>query len=182
MFDYLRTGLASNHAIAGGPMQTVVAGIGEADPADVRAIATYVVSLMGEWSPERKAQAAARMERAGQPLAGSAATGGASMSDGAAVYASACASCHDRGRRIASDGALQMPLAIAVYDPDPRSLLRIIRAGIAPREGERGRWMPAFGEALTDTQLTALAAYLRSYAADAFPWPDLEHRVKELSR
>ena len=37
-----------------------------------------------------------------------------------------------RARRASSGSALRLPLAVAVHDPDPRSLLRIIRDGIAP--------------------------------------------------
>jgi mono/diheme cytochrome c family protein len=107
------------------------------------------------------------------------APGDPQMALGASVYASACASCHDQGRRVSSDGALRLPLAVAVYDPDPRSLLRIVREGIVPADGERGRWMPAFGSTLDDEQLTALAAYLRRAAADAPPWPELARAVQE---
>jgi mono/diheme cytochrome c family protein len=39
--------------------------------------------------------------------------------------------------------------------------------------------MPAFGNALTDEQLIALAAYLRHSAADAPPWPNLARSVRE---
>ena len=51
--------------------------------------------------------------------------------------------------------------------------------GIAPPAGGRGRWMPAFGDALTDAQVTALVAYLRRAAAGAPPWPDLEAKVRD---
>jgi mono/diheme cytochrome c family protein len=101
---------------------------------------------------------------------------------GASVYASSCASCHDLGRAIGSNGALRLPLAVALYDADPRSFLRIVREGIAPPDGKRGRWMPAFGTALTDEQLTALAAYLRRQAAGASPWPDLAQAAAETRR
>jgi mono/diheme cytochrome c family protein len=202
---YLRTGLAQDHAIAGGPMQEVVAGLAGADAADVQAIARYVVSLMAPASAAQQELAAARRERASRPLAARpgatasratppARAGGVDpapaagtdpaadapmLALGAAVYAGACAACHDRGRGVSSAGALPMPLAVAVYDADPRSLLRIVREGIEPMEGRRGRWMPAFGAALTDAQLEALAAYLRRHAAHAPPWPGLARAVRD---
>ncbi len=74
---------------------------------------------------------------------------------------------------------MRLPLAVAVYDPDPRSLLRIVRDGIAPLPGQTGRWMPAFGSALSDEQLVALLTYLRAAAADAPPWRDLPQAVRE---
>src|SRR5439155_6779739 len=101
------------------------------------------------------------------------------MKLGASVYQGACASCHDAGRKTSSNSALQLPLAVAVHDPDPRSLIRIIRDGIEPVDGERGRWMPGSGDALTDAQITALVAYLRRATTDEAPWPDVTRRVQE---
>jgi mono/diheme cytochrome c family protein len=178
--EYLRTGIASDRAIAGGPMQGVVAGLAHANEADVRAIAVYVTTLMGAPSPQRQTVASATRQRAAQALAGTVPAGAdAQTALGATVYASACASCHDAGRKLSSNGALRMPLAIAVHDPDPRSFLRIVRDGIRPPDGKHGRWMPAFGGTLTDEQLAALAAYLRRTAADAPPWPELGRAVEQ---
>ena len=178
LVEYLRTGVAARHAIAGGPMQDVVANLARASEADVRAIAVYVLSRM---APPGAELAAATLRRARSGLAGSALTYPAdpAMQLGAAVYADACASCHDLGRRAGSQGALRMPLAVALYEPDPRSFLRIVREGVVPPDGEPGRWMPAYGKSLTDAQLTALAAYLRSEAAQKPAWPQLARVVAE---
>jgi mono/diheme cytochrome c family protein len=178
---YLRTGIAPLHAIAGGPMQGVTAGLGRADEDDVQAIAAYVVSLMGPSSSTRTQRGADALARAGQPLAPATAapTDDPQWALGASVYAGACARCHDAGRTLSSSGALQMPLAVALHDADPRSLLHIVRDGVVPPDGMRGRVMPAFGSSLTDEQLTALAAWLRHAAARAPPWPDLAKAVRE---
>ena len=190
--SYLRTGIAADHAIAGGPMQQVVEGLAHADEADVHAIAVYIGSVLGPTNAERDMRAAAARRIARAPLAAAAANEGAtaraeaaSSADaeavrlGEAVYAGACAACHDGGRAVSSNGALRLPLAVAVHDPDPRSLLRIVREGIAPPPAEPGRWMPAFGATLTDEQLVGLLAYLRHDAAGAPPWPDLAQAVRE---
>ncbi|MDB6002754.1 MAG: hypothetical protein JWP52_4453 [Rhizobacter sp.] len=196
---YLRTGIAADHAIAGGPMQGVVAGLAKADERDVRALAVYVQSLMGAPTAEQQARAKASMDRAQGPLAmaraasagagasataietpasatlantAKAATDSATLTLGGAVYAATCASCHDVGRTVSSNGALRLPLAVAVYEPDPSSLIRIIRDGIHPLPLEAGRLMPGFAGTLTDEQVTALLAYLRHQAADLPPWPD----------
>jgi mono/diheme cytochrome c family protein len=185
---YLRTGLAADHAIAGGPMQEVVDSLANASAADVRAIAVYIVSTMGPVDAERAARADAAQRRAAQgsldrvgsaPAATAARGDTATMQLGASVYDGACARCHDLGRTVSSGGALRLPLAVAVYDPDPRSLIRIIRQGIVPPLSQRGRWMPGFGTSLTDDQLTALLLYLRSTTADAPPWPDLATAVRD---
>jgi mono/diheme cytochrome c family protein len=179
LIQYLRTGIAPGHAIAGGPMQGVVQHLAEAPESDVRAIATYMIASLGPTTPEREARARASAIRAERPLAAASATDAGVDALGATVYAGACARCHDVGRTLSSNGALRLQIAIALYDPDPRSLLRIVRDGIVPPEGEPGRWMPAFGSTLTDEQLTALLRYLRQAGAAAAPWPDLEKQVRE---
>lgn len=176
---YLRTGIAPDHAMAGGPMQAVTASLAQADPADVRALATYIVSLMGK--PDPKLEARAR-DAASHPVALAAAPAGDSpaarqLQLGSQVYGDTCARCHASGRTASSGGALQLPAAIAVYDPDPRSLIHIVRDGIPPGPYEPGRWMPGFANILSTEQITALAAYLRHSAAQQAPWPDLEKQV-----
>jgi mono/diheme cytochrome c family protein len=181
--SYLRTGIAPDHAIAGGPMQGVVESLAGADAGDVRAIAVYIHSLMGTPSPQVQQNAIDGARRAALeslPLPAQ----GDSADDrliqlGAQVYAGACARCHDRGRQVSSGGALQLPAAVAVYDPDPRSLIHIIRDGITPPAAEPGRWMPGFADALSDEQVVALAAYLRRHAAHLPPWPDLPASVQK---
>jgi mono/diheme cytochrome c family protein len=181
---YLRTGIAGDHAIAGGPMQEVVASLARAPLDDVRAIATYFASRLAA-QPDQQARAVGARQRVASGALASARplnagqTDAATLQLGRAVYVDACAGCHDRGREISSNGALQLPLAIAVYDPDPRSLLRIVRDGIVPPPSELGRFMPAFGTSLSDEQLVALLTYLRTSAADAPPWPDLAARVRD---
>ena len=68
---------------------------------------------------------------------------------------------------------------MALYDPDPRSLIHLVRDGIAPPDGEPARWMPGFGAILTDEQTVALAAYLRRYGAGQPVWPELEKQVRK---
>jgi mono/diheme cytochrome c family protein len=182
--SYLRTGIAPGHAIAAGPMQGVTASLSQADESDVRAMAVYISSLMGTAPGARQAATLQRAAQAGTqslpipPAGGDAAA--QQMTTGAAVYAGACARCHDGGRQATSAGALQMPLAVAVYDPDPRSLLHLIRDGVRPPAGQPGRWMPGFAAELSDEQQLALAAYLRQYAANLAPWPDLAGALKKV--
>lgn len=176
---YLRTGIAPAHAMAGGPMQAVTASLGTADPADVRALATYIVSLMGKPAPAVEQRA---LDAASHPVALDAAPAGTDavalqLQLGQRVYADTCARCHASGRSVGSGGALQLPAAIAVYDPDPRSLIHIVRDGIAPGPAQPGRSMPGFAGILTNEQITALAAYLRHSAAQQAPWPHLADQV-----
>lgn len=181
---YLRTGIAPQHAMAGGPMQAVTASLGQADPADVAALATYIVSVMGKPDAaleERARAAVAHPVTLPAPPPGDT-PAALQLQLGSRVYQDACARCHASGRTNGSGGALQLPAAIAVHDPDPRSLIRIVRDGIAPGPAEPGRWMPGFAGILTDEQVTALAAYLRHSAAQQPPWPDLARQVAAASR
>ena len=145
---YLSTGIAERHAIAGGPMQAVTRELGRAPAADVRAIAAYIQSAMGPVSDAREARARAALQLAGRRPS---AVGGSSAEErdatlrlGKSLYVGVCASCHEAGRNVSSNGALELPLAVALYDAEPASLLNIIRDGIRPLDGEPGRWMPGF--------------------------------------
>jgi len=173
--DYLRTGIAPGHAVAAGPMQDVVMSLAQADPNDVRALATYIHGYL--------AQAPARATPATKPGSLPAPADNdadlARMRLGHETYVMACARCHDAGRTPTSGAALPLQQAVALYDPDPRSLIHIVREGIMPPDGEPGRWMPGYATMMNDDQLTALAAYLRRYGANAEPWEDLEDSVKK---
>jgi mono/diheme cytochrome c family protein len=183
---YLRTGIVADHAMSAGPMEGVVHNLSQADPADLRAMAVYIQSLMGPPDAARQArETSARTKAAQQSLAAVQPSSPTPPSDEAAltlggvVYANSCAECHDLGRQFSSGTALRLPLAVALHLPDPRNLIHIIRRGIEPAEGEAGRWMPAFEGSLTDEQLAALTVWLRRQGTDAAPWNDVLKTVKE---
>lgn len=183
--DYLRRGIADQHAVAAGPMQGVVHELSQASDEDVDSMAVYLVSLMGNATPERAARASEIVASASPSRTTNAARGESDTQQpqsGASIYIGACASCHAEGRRTSSGTALQLPLAIAVHDADPSSLIRIIREGIIVPEGERGRWMPAFAGALTDEEITALVIYLRTLAPEAPPWQNVSEQVAKAHR
>ncbi len=175
---YLRTGIAPGHAAAGGPMQGVVENLGLADPRDVEALAAWVHAYLAQ-APATSKPAAAAVDMAGLPPPAEGDPDLARMRTGRGVYVDACARCHEVGRTASSGGALPLRQAVALYDPDPRSLIHIVRDGIEPPDGEPGRWMPGFGALLGDEQTAALAAYLRRYGARRSPWPDLEDSVRK---
>jgi mono/diheme cytochrome c family protein len=157
-------------------MQGVVENLRLADPRDVDALAAWLHGyLAGAPAQARPAPAALRAGALPAPGAGDP----DAMRLGHEVYVGACARCHETGRTPGSGGALQLQQAVALYDPDPRSLIHIVRDGIVPPDGEPARWMPGFGAMLTDAQTVALAGYLRHYGAGQAPWPDLEDSVRK---
>jgi mono/diheme cytochrome c family protein len=179
---YLRTGIADRHAAAGGPMQQVVENLGQADPRDVEAMAGWAHSYL------QQAPAGAPRARAAGPLPAPPDDDADSDADarrmraGYALYRDACARCHEPGRSATSGGALPLQQAVALYDPDPRSLVHLIRDGIEPPDGAPARWMPGFAAILSDGQTADLAAYLRRYGAGQSPWPNIEDSVRKAKR
>jgi mono/diheme cytochrome c family protein len=172
LFQYLRTGLDDAHAIAAGPMDPVVRNLARAPEEDVRAMAAYLEALAGPPSAERRKKADAALAQA---KAAARANG-----RGAEIYAGTCAACHDRGREAGSGGALPLALGTAMTIPTSSNLLRITLEGIAPPEGEPGRAMPGFADALTDGQVRDLVAYIRSEFGRAAAWPDVDEELKKI--
>lgn len=181
---YLRTGLVPDHAMTAGPMQEVVSSLSQADEQDIAAIAGYVASVMGGSDEARRAREADARRKAQSPLASLPPRDAADANDpvlqlGRAVYEGSCASCHDAGRGLSSNAALQLPLAVALHLPDPRNLVHIIREGIVPPEGEPRRWMPPFAGNLSDDEIAALVTWLRRQGTNEPPWRDVPQIVQQ---
>ena len=185
LYRYLRHGMVEQHGIPAGPMAPAVHNLAAAADDDVRAIASYIASLMPAARPEREKSIDALIASIQRPEPG--AGGGAqpaadpqSLRQGELLYQGACAFCHDQGRQVPSSGeALYLPLSTALYLPTPRNLIRIVSEGIAPPDGAPGRWMPAFEGVFTDEQLAALAIYLRARYTDAPAWTKVGDVVRK---
>lgn len=181
---YLRTGLVADHAMTAGPMQDVVRGLSQADEEDVAAIAAYISSRMGAPGDAARARESQARQSASRPLgslppreAGDASD--ATLALGRSVYEGSCASCHDAGRGLSSNSALQLPLAVALYMPTPENLIHIVKEGIRPPEAAADRWMPPFAGNLSDDEITALVTWLRRQAAGEPPWKDVAKAVRQ---
>jgi mono/diheme cytochrome c family protein len=158
------------HGGAVGPMAPVVDNLALVPEAELRAIATYVGSFMPPPSPERQRRIEAIMARAEPP---------AVPREGAAVYAGACATCHESGGDVPfTVRSLAQHTSIAA--PDPRNLLHVVLDGVRPREGVPGAIMPSFRDALTERQVVDLATYLRARFSDAPPWTEVAAAVHQL--
>jgi mono/diheme cytochrome c family protein len=173
LYTYLRTGLDEHHAIAAGPMDPVVRNLALVAEDDVRAIAAYFAQRMGEPTAERhkRAEEALALAKRG-PLEGN---GG----KGAALYPGACGTCHDQGRQASNGTALHLALGTAMTVPTSKNLIRIILEGIAPPEGEPGRTMPGFAQALDDAQVKDLVHYIRERFGRAPPWTDVDDELRK---
>ena len=168
LYAYLRTGLDANHAASAGPMGAVAHELARAPETDVRAMAVYLAELMNA-PPRARPLDRAQDAAAAHPL-------------GAALYAGACANCHDAGAPMMREGRPPLQLGTPLHEDDPRDMIQIVLQGLKPPVGAAGPQMPAFGGSFTDAQLAEIAAYLRARYSDRPAWRDLPRAVAKARR
>jgi mono/diheme cytochrome c family protein len=153
---YLMDGWHAQHGMAAGPMTPIVDALHKQNEIDVFAIAAYVGTLRaGEKPIDQAAVRTAALRREwGHPDSPPVPK---EFGDGAKVFEARCAQCHH------SNGAT-VPLALqtSIHAPVPDSLVQVIRNGIRPPTGALGRSMPALGPQMSETETTALVAFLRA--------------------
>jgi mono/diheme cytochrome c family protein len=164
LYGYLRRGDDPQHGIAAGPMAPVTHNLAAASEDDVRAVAAYVASLMP--APD------ATIPPAEEPAANR---------DGAAIFAGACALCHD-APGMSSSPPPALGLTTSLNAPDPGNVIHIILEGLSPEPGDKGALMPGFAAELTDTQLAALVDYLRVRFTGKPAWRDVPERIATIRR
>jgi nicotinate dehydrogenase subunit B len=171
LFNYLSTGYSDAHGVAAGPMGPVVSELSKLPKSDVRAMAVYLASLNGS------AQATPQVSVAAQP-----AMSAQSLSNGQRVFEGSCQGCH-------ADGAGPKLFGVSpslasntnVHSALPDNLIKVIQQGIANPATKDLGYMPGFKDSLSDTQISDLAAYLRSRFAPNEPqWTGLQEKVAHL--
>jgi mono/diheme cytochrome c family protein len=175
LYRYLHDGFHPDHGTARGPMAEVVSNLSAVPASDVHAIATYMADVFGAPSQDRKRQGETALAQA------KSATPSPPESEGAKIYAGACAGCHDSGRP-PPYGGIHLGLSTAISAGDPRNLANIVLSGVAPIEGERSPIMPGFAAVMNDRQIAVLLGYLRSQFSKQPAWGDLERTVVEARR
>ncbi len=177
LYAYLHRGWHPDHGTARGPMAEVVSNLSQVQPSDVRAIAIYMADVFGPPPPDRKRQGEAELAQAD-----SAPTVAAQAEpQGAAIYAAACATCHESGRP-PPYGGINLGLSTAISGPDPRNLANIVLSGVRPVEGERSPIMPGFASSMSDAQIAALLNYLRSRFSHQPAWTGVQQTVEDSRR
>jgi mono/diheme cytochrome c family protein len=170
---YLRNGWHPDHGTARGPMAEVVSNLAAVPASDVHAIAVYMADVFGAPSSQRsRAAVVAQAKSASPPTA---------HPQGAAIYAAACAGCHESGRP-PPYGGINLALSSAVSAPDPRNLVNIVLSGVRPVEGERSPIMPGFAGTMNDQQIAVLTNYLRSRFTSKPPWSGMESLIQDARR
>ena len=183
---YLRQGWHGLHGVARGPMAPVADNLATASDQDVKAIATYVAFVMGKPSPERQQQGKDLLATAKPSGTGTKPQSGGSQTvppptsgdAGPAIYASACATCHDSGRPVPY-GGINLAFSTVINAESSRNLLNLLLAGLPAADGVRGPIMPGFAATLNDPQITALAEYVRTKFTKKSGWPDIAAQLRE---
>jgi mono/diheme cytochrome c family protein len=156
--SYLRTGLASEHGAAAGPMFPVTRSLAHASDSDVQAMATYIMSLQTH-------------ESTPSPVHGQSPPDAANLQAGAILFRAACASCHAANAPMSTVGGRpSLSQSTALNSDSPRNAVRLMLDGLPPEGSTPGRLMPPFAAMLTDEQITDLARYLRAQYSTQPPW------------
>jgi len=98
--------------------------------------------------------------------------------EGAVIYASACAGCH-QGPRAVPYGGIDLALSSAISGPNADNLVNVVLNGLPAAAGARSGIMPGFAATLNDRQLVALANYLRGRFSDKGQWQDVDKSVRD---
>jgi len=153
IFAYLTKGHTMRRGTASGPMGEVVDhSLSQMEPADIRALVTYLRSIPAVASSEPATIA--------PPAPASPKEGGA-VADalGGKVFAQACVSCHDWTGVSALSPFATISGSRAVNDPSATNVAQIVISGTR-RFAPGGMSMPAFGSTYTDTEIAAVANYV----------------------
>jgi mono/diheme cytochrome c family protein len=100
---------------------------------------------------------------------------------GAAIFAAACATCHETSRALPY-GGVNLALSTALSSPDPRNAINIVLSGVRPVDGERSPIMPGFADSMNDQQIVTLLQFLRSHFSNQPAWTGVEKAVAEARR
>ena len=159
---YLRHGWHEQHGVSRGPMAEVTGNLGGLPDsghrrhrhlcrvADGRAV--------GRAPPAKRKRCSAGWRRSlakslRRPRDSQAAPQPASGDRGAAIYAGACATCHESGRPLPF-GGLDFALSTAVNAPNPQNIVNVTLFGLPAADGEASSVMPGFAGVLVRCRMS----------------------------
>lgn len=185
---YLRAGFAQDHGVAAGPMAGVARSLQKLPASDVTALATYIASIERQApAKETTGSPATAITTAANKVAYQITTSQAMdqkgpAKTGKAIFAGACASCHFEGGHQPFYRPVRLKLSSVVNASTPRNFIQVVMNGIHPPPGAHGRWMPPFGTALTDQQITHLAQYVRGHFSGKPAWSNVAKTVAQIRK
>lgn len=173
LVTYLRTGRASGHGAAAGPMLPVTRDLATVPPEDVEAIAAYILSI------QKPASAVSDASASNASSASNVST--EAQQRGAVLFAASCAQCHGPAAPMQSTGQRPtLAFSTAVSAATPRNAIQMMLNGIGWHGEDAMNYMPAFAAVYDDRQIADLAAYLRGAYTTKTPWPDAQALAAQL--
>jgi mono/diheme cytochrome c family protein len=181
LVNYLIDGWDAHHGIAAGPMRPIADDLYEQSEDDVFAIAAYVMSLKGGEKPAGEQDTLTAAARAfaegaewGHPE-NPALPQDPVLLAGAGVFEAQCADCHKTNGKSAPLG-----LTTTVNAPNASNFMQIVLHGIQPPpRGVLDRSMPGRAIQISDDELVALTAFVRSRFSQKPAWDDVEDEVQK---
>ncbi|AZG71683.1 cytochrome c [Shewanella livingstonensis] len=174
-YEYLTTGNSVYHGSAAGPMAPVMhKGLSALPESDIQAISGYFADL-ARTNDTDEPQSSSTLHAA---LAAQHQQPDQRIDEGARLYATACQACHYSSDQLVKGRPL-ITIGSATHLNDPANLINVILDGVRNDQGISGVVMPGFRDALTDKDISAIAAYLRQ-AAGENTWPKLQQQVGEI--
>jgi mono/diheme cytochrome c family protein len=156
MVEYLTTGHAKGRGTASGPMaEAVHLSFSRLNPADIRAMVTYLQSV----PPQRSKDLPAPVETPASPDPKQTRVADAD-SAGKHIYQGVCASCHDWTGVSPLASHATLTGARAVNDPSAVNVAQMVLWGSEGEAHERGLAMPSFGAAYSNDEIAAVANYV----------------------
>ena len=158
---YLASGHAPSHASAGGPMLEAVAhSLQFLNPTDATALVTYLRTV-----PAHEGKHPISVDAQPPAVVASNATLPGpdelvSESQGLALFAGACAGCHQWNGSGRQTPYASLQGARTVNDPSAKNVTEVILQGAKMRVGDSDVYMPAFADAYSNAEVAALANYV----------------------
>ncbi|WP_176061240.1 c-type cytochrome [Paraburkholderia sp. BCC1876] len=169
LVTYLRTGRASEHGAAAGPMLPVTRDLATVPEEDVQAIATYLLSI------QKPQPALVNVAYQGATSPGA--------QRGALLFAASCAQCHGPAAPMQSIGERPtLAFSTAINATTPRNTAQMILSGNGWQGEDSINYMPAFSEVYSDQQIADLASYVRAAYSQRGPWQDVEATVAKVRK
>jgi mono/diheme cytochrome c family protein len=152
--EYLKSGHAAGHGVAGGPMaEEIEASSSRLTAGDLRAIVTYLRSLPVVRTPELVAVKTVAASELPKVVATP------SEPSGREIYAGACASCHGWSGVSPLTSYATLTGDRTVNDPSAVNVAQIVLLGGSRHPGG-AVIMPAFGQAYSNVEIAAVANYV----------------------
>lgn len=174
-YEYLTTGNSPYHGSAAGPMAPVMhKGLSALPDADVQAISLY----FADHTDANESDDPAANEHLKAAIDAQHQQGDLRLDEGARLYATSCQACHYSSEELVKGRPL-ISLGSAIHLDKPTNLVNVILDGVRSDQGINGVVMPGFRDALSDKDISAIAAYLRQSAGEE-SWPKLLEQVGEV--